>query len=102
LSRQIWYKWLDGKYFRQWWDKIIQEKNLQRLDRLYDALYVRGLTQSDVAAKVFIERWDNNYKPKSAQELEITPQVKPEEEQALVEAGKKYVDVIVRGEKDGQ
>jgi hypothetical protein len=65
-------------------------------------LYNRGVITDTAAAKLVIERFDPEYKPKSAQELEITPQVKPEEEQALVEAGKKYVDVIVRSDDSGQ
>ncbi len=73
----IW-KWeSSGEFegFQNWWDGEIRKLLKPRLDRVWGAMYRAGCKGDTSAAKLFIERFDPNYKPVKKTESHVVQEV---------------------------
>ena len=73
ITKQAIYGWNDCKEFVEWWAKHRQKFFETRLDHIHAAIYARatGLSAkgSTQDAKLFLERFDEDYVPASRKEL---------------------------------
>lgn len=86
-DRQNWYQWLQKPGFQDWWSKTIVEQFHTKtgLLQVYDAVHRRACGNSPQDAKTFLERFDDEYKPHTAQEHKF-PGIVPKSEDELREA----------------
>jgi len=72
-DRSNWYKWQRMPGFREWWDRAIEEElRGGTLRRVHANLARLAQTQRDSSTiKLFLERFDNDYKPASKREHEF-------------------------------
>ena len=85
-GRQNWYNWLKRPLFKEWWDKVCTEFYTNTaLYNVHGAIYRRAMANSDQAAKMFLERFDKDYKPATAQEHSFPGIAPPEDADAAIE-----------------
>ena len=64
-SRTIWYHWRKTPGFLKWFNEVIDSGFSDKLPQLYSALFARAVHHDTAAAKLYIERYDEDYKPQS-------------------------------------
>ena len=71
-DRSNWYKWQKHAGFRQWWNKTIEEELTGGiLQKVHTNLANLAMTQQNPSViKLFLERFDKEYKPATRQEHE--------------------------------
>jgi len=95
-SKQNWYNWIYRKPgFMTWWNKVITDYHANYgLADVHNAIYRRAIGNSPQDAKMFLERFDDDYRPTSKTEMELTPGMRPpdlKDSQARSEAKRKAV-----------
>ena len=72
-SRQATYQWNDCADFVRWWNRKRQEFFGARLDHVHGMVYARATGRSAKGstqdAKLFLERFDGGYAPRSRQDI---------------------------------
>lgn len=77
-SDKNWYNWLRKEGFIQWWDKGVGDYHVSiGLSRVHIAIYRRALGTSPQDAKLYLERFDKDYKPATAKEHSFFPGIAP-------------------------
>lgn len=78
-SKQNWYNWQRKEGFIEWWTQAIQKYHTTTgLSHVYGAVYRRATASSPQDAKMYLERFDKDYKPATAQEHTFPGVVPPE------------------------
>ena len=63
-SKQNWYNWQKKEGFTQWWKKACSDFHANiGLVNVHNAIYRRALSNSPQDAKIYVERFDDEYKP---------------------------------------
>ncbi len=62
-------RWFRRVPFLQWWDEQITKHLRGRIDRVWTAMYLQAINGDAAQAKLFIERFDREYKPTTKQEI---------------------------------
>jgi len=71
-SVQLWYQWQHKPGFKPWLQKVVSDSMSGiRLTEVYNAIYRRACDNSPQDAKLFLERFDKDYKPTNKTELEF-------------------------------
>lgn len=79
-ARQNWYMWKKRPLFMDWWDKACNKfYQSSGLNDVYSAIYRNAVTNSQADRKLYLERFDKQYKPASSQEHTF-PGVAPPEQ----------------------
>jgi len=89
-SKQNWYNWQRKQGFIEWWNEAQREyHSTTGLSHVHKAIYHNALRDTGTAdRKLFVERFDQDYKPKSAQEITGFAGRRPEDSRAAIEASK--------------
>lgn len=89
-SRRSWYYWLEKPLFQKWWEQACEEFfSKTGLYKVHSALYRYALLpNSPQDRKMYLDRFDPNYKPATAQEHTFAGIVPPEGIAAAVERSK--------------
>ena len=85
------YRWLCKPGFQKWLDKVQKEYfETTGLSRVHKAIYDNALSNSQADRKLFVERFDQDYKPQTGQEHTFKGYAPPEEQnyQAALERSK--------------
>lgn len=94
-----WYNWLKKKGFIEWWNKAIQEYFTGHgLSEVHSAIYRRALGNSSQDAKIYLERFDKEYKPTTKEEHSFPGLRPPEDAQAAIERSKERTKKLVASE----
>jgi len=73
-----WYNWIKTKGFLEWWNTAVEEYfSGQGLKEVHKSIYRNALGNSAQDRKLFLERFDGDYKPASKVELEAYPGHRP-------------------------
>jgi hypothetical protein len=71
-ERTTWYRWRDDPAFNEWLASSCREWfGVVGLTNVHKAIYRRAVTDSPTDAKVYLERFDGQYKPTTRQEMDI-------------------------------
>ena len=71
-ERTGWYRWRDSAAFVQWLTVTVQEwLGSVGLANVQKAIYRRAVRDSSADAKLFLERFDSDYKPTTKQEIDV-------------------------------
>lgn len=77
-SRSNWYDWLRKPGFVEWWNKACTDFHTNiGLSKVYMSIYRRAMCNSAQDAKIYLERFDDGYKPTSKTEMDIYPGHRP-------------------------
>ena len=71
ISQQALYKWFRKVEFMAWFDRQIEKHLNADLARVWASMRGQAIGGDCTAAKLFVERFDGDYKPTSKQELDI-------------------------------
>ena len=73
-STRNWYNWIYSKPgFIDWWNKVIADYHANYgLSDVYNAIYREALKNSAQDRKLYLERFDDKYRPKSEQEIKAS------------------------------
>ena len=67
-----WYVWQQKPLFKQWWSMACADAmKATVLPQVHKAIARRALTDSSADAKLFLERFDQEYKPTTKQEIDM-------------------------------
>ena len=109
-DKSNWYHWIKKPEFMTWWNQAVEEYfSGHGLNEVHQAIFKRAITNSPTDAKMFLERFDKDYKPATAQEHTFPgirpPDAKPSdaEIQAAIERSKaraKQVQSTCKDSKD--
>lgn len=82
------YQWLKKPGFKQWWTQAVDKKieTLHLADVKKALLYSAIKRYDTAAAKILLERYDQQYKPITKQELDVYPGRRPEDRGQAVQA----------------
>lgn len=68
-SKQNWYNWHKKEGFAEWWNKATEDFHANiGLAGVYNAIYRRAKGNSPADAKLYLERFDKEYKPGTKQD----------------------------------
>lgn len=80
-DKSNWYKWRAKPDFVTWWTKAIEEYHTRTgLSHVHNSLYQAALTPGGATdRKLYLERFDKDYKPTTAKEHSFFPGLEPPE-----------------------
>ena len=93
-DKSNWYQWIKKPGFMNWWNQAIDEYfSGHGLREVHQAIYKRAITNSPTDAKMFLERFDPQYKPVTGSEhtfrgIRPPEQATPEEIEAAIARSK--------------
>lgn len=88
-NRRNWYNWTAKPLFAEWWSKACVEFfSKTGLYNVHSAIYRRAIDNSPQDAKMYLDRFDPNYKPATAQEHSFAGVIPPEDIAGAVERSK--------------
>ena len=100
-STHNWYNWHQLEGFRQWWNKAVSDYHSNTgLTGVYCAIYRRAKKDSSADAKLYLERFDDEYKPTSVRELDVYPGRRPADKTKAVENSRKRIESISKTHED--
>ena len=76
ITSQAYYKWFQNEAFREWWQAELDRFFALRRSRVIAAIYQAAISEkpqprgSTTDRRLFLERYDKGYMPKSKRELE--------------------------------
>jgi len=90
-----WYNWLKKNGFMQWWNQAIEEYFTGHgLSEVHSAIYRRALGNSSQDAKIFLERFDKEYKPTTREERTFPGLEPPEDIPGAIERSKERAKLV--------
>jgi len=88
-DRTNWYNWQKKPLFTKWWSQSCEEFHQKTgLYNVHSAIYRRAIDNSPQDAKMYLDRFDPNYKPATAQEHRFPGIAPPEDIAGAVERSK--------------
>jgi len=86
-SKQNWYDWHKRKEgFADWFNTVITEYHSRfGLHDVYNAIYREALKNSAQDRKLYLERFDDKYRPKSEQEIKASVGRRPPDSSEAIE-----------------
>jgi len=101
-DRTNWYYWNKKPLFTKWWSQSCEEFHQKTgLYSVHSAIYRRAIDNSPQDAKMYLDRFDPNYKPATAQEVSFPGIVPPEGIDGAVQRSKARAKALT-GSQDGQ
>ena len=101
-DRTNWYNWQKKQLFTKWWSQSCEEFHQKTgLYNVHSAIYRRAIDNSPQDAKMYLDRFDPNYKPATAQEHSFAGVVPPEDIAGAVERSKARAKALTSSQ-DGQ
>ena len=86
----VW-EWQQNPTFREWWIGEVRKYTSSRVERIWGSMYQAAVGGDVSAAKLYIERFDPDYKPVKKTEQEVT-HVLPELES--MDGGRRAVEMF--------
>lgn len=72
LPRRTYYDWMENADFRAWWEDRQERFWVQRLGKVREAMYRAAVAKTPIGShadrKLFLERFDKDYAPRSRQD----------------------------------
>lgn len=96
-SKQNYYNWLKKEGYTEWWDKAVADFHSNiGLAGVYNAIYRRAKGNSPTDAKLYLERFDKDYRPATVREHKIEPLKPPAEPQERLAWLQDQIDALDR------
>ena len=94
-GRQSWYDWLKKKGFIEWWNKACTDFHTNiGLSKVHLGIYRRAVSSSPQDAKTYLERFDKDYKPTTAEEHRFPGIEPPEDIQGAIERSRERAKLV--------
>ena len=85
-----WYNWIRKPAFLTWWNRAIEEYFTGHgLKEVHRSIYRNALGNSAQDRKLFLERFDAEYKPTTKTEIDAYPGHRPEPEEAIARSNER-------------
>jgi len=98
-NRWTWYSWLEKPLFLDWWNKSLVDNYYTKtgLMQVYEAIKRRACGNSPQDAKTYLDRFDDDFKPQTAQEhgfkgIEPADEQQVKDARALSESKRKAIE----------
>jgi len=94
-SKANWYHWLSKTGFMAWWTRSLDEFHLHTgIPEVHKAIFKRARRDSSADAKLYLERFDKDYKPTVRAEIDIFAGRRPEDAEDAVGRSKQRLDAV--------
>ena len=98
-ARKNWYNWTNKTGFMAWWSRSLSEFHLHTgIPEVHKAMFRRARKDSSADAKLYLERFDKDYKPTIRTEVDIFAGRRPDDADEAVNRSKERIRVINEAE----
>lgn len=100
-SNKNWYNWLKKDGFIKWWNRACGDYHADiGLGRIHVAIYRRALGNSSQDAKLYLERFDKDYKPTTGKEHTFPGLEPPADLPGAIERSRERAKMVASEAKD--